>query len=102
VDGLVPDRSSIARLIGAVCMEQTDEWTEHAATWASRCLTSVDQAVADAPSTDGTSSLELPETAMARIHSDRSMVASSTSVDVTNGLSTRIQPSCPPDGWPQD
>jgi putative transposase len=65
VVGIFPDRSSIIRLIGAVLMEQTDEWTEQRRYMGTEISTSVDQAIAAPPSAADPPSLELPDTAMA-------------------------------------
>jgi putative transposase len=64
VVGIFPDRSSIVRLIGAVLMEQTDEWTESRRSMGTEILTKVDQTIA-APVSADPPSLKLPETAMA-------------------------------------
>jgi hypothetical protein len=65
VVGIFPDRSSIIRLIGAVLMEQTDKWTEQRRYMGTEISTSVDQAIAAAPSVADPPSPELPDTAMA-------------------------------------
>jgi hypothetical protein len=64
VVGIFPDRGSIIRLIGAVLMEQTDEWTEQRRYMGTEILTKVDQAIAAPPSAADPPSLELPDTAM--------------------------------------
>jgi len=64
VVGIFPDRGSIIRLIGAVLMEQTDEWTEQRRSVGTEILTKVDQAIAAPPSAADPPSLELPNTAM--------------------------------------
>jgi putative transposase len=64
VVGIFPDRSSIVRLIGAVLMEQTDEWTESRRSMGTEILTKVDQTIA-APVSADPPSLKLPGTAMA-------------------------------------
>lgn len=65
VVGIFPDRHSTIRLIGAVCMEQSDEWTESRRSMRPEVLAKVDQALAASSSPEGGASLELSEAAMA-------------------------------------
>jgi len=65
VVGIFPDRSPILRLIGAVAMEQTDEWTESRRYIGLEVLAKVDQAIAASSDAEDTLSLDLPKDAMA-------------------------------------
>jgi len=65
VVGIVPDRCSIISLIGAVLMEQTDEWTESRCYMATEVLAKVDQAFATSVDTEHAVSPELAEATMA-------------------------------------
>ncbi len=65
VVGIFPDHSSIIRLIGAVLMEQTDEWAEARRSMGIEVLAKVDQVPTPPANTqDEASSLQLPEAAM--------------------------------------